>query len=48
MTREVVDGSARFAEVAQLIAPNNAPAWLAEMLRDWAPSVALDRVMSLK
>ena len=43
MTRKVMHGSTRFADVAQLIAPNNTPAWLAEMLRDWAPSVALDR-----
>jgi len=43
MTQKVTDGSANFAHVAQLIAPSNTPAWLPEMLRDWAPSVTLDR-----
>jgi hypothetical protein len=37
MTRKAMHGSARFADVAQLIAPNNTPAWLAEMLGDWTP-----------
>ena len=31
------------AEVADLIAPTGAPPWLATLLRDWAPSIMLDR-----
>ena len=31
------------AEVADLIAPTSAPPWLATLLRDWAPSIMLDR-----
>jgi hypothetical protein len=30
-------------EVAGLIAPTNAPAWLTTLLRDWVPSIMLDR-----
>jgi hypothetical protein len=48
MTRKVLDGNARFADIARLIAPNNTPVWLAEMLRDWTPSLALDRYVQEK
>ena len=33
----------RLAEVAGLIAPTNASPWLVALLRDWAPSIMLDR-----
>jgi hypothetical protein len=40
MSERVASG---LAEVAGLIAPTNTPAWLATLLRDWAPSIRLDR-----
>jgi hypothetical protein len=35
----------RIAEAAGLIAPTNAPPWLATLLRDWVPSLMVDRAV---